>query len=266
MLKTLHTNVTLYPVHFNSSFTFVLLMRNIFSIVIAIIAFVFTNTQGISQESAVTEIKQDSMVLSDKKPHQDLFFIDLTWERLLGMPAGVEQKWYGRGVNLGLVYDYPFNKNGNVSAALGLGFQSHNYYLNSVVSRFDVGGINNSTFQVVGDTILSRGKISVNYVDVPFELRFRTNENSKGYRWKLGIGGKVGYLIQAHEKLINDQDIKIKTYDYPHISQWRYGLSARAGYGSIMLSAFYSLTPFFDAANSPSQQHALTIGVSIVPF
>lgn len=209
---------------------------------------------------------KDSTAQETKKPHQDLMYIDLTWERLLGMPDGVEQKWFGRGVNLGLMYDYPLNKNGNVSAAIGLGFQSHNYYLNSVVNRFDSGGVNYTEFRVVGDTILDRGKISVNYVDLPIEVRFRTDENSKGHRWKLALGGKVGYLLQAHEKLIDNQGIKIKTYDYPHITQWRYGVSARVGYGSIMLSAFYSLTPFFEPNNSVTQQNALTIGLSIVPF
>jgi len=192
--------------------------------------------------------------------------IGLTWDRLLNMPNGVQQKWYGRGVGVNLMYDYPFTKNGNVSGAIGLGFQSHNYYLNAVVNRFDSAGVNYSQFNVVGDTILDRGKISVNYVDLPIELRFRTNPNEKGYQWKFAVGGKVGYLIQAHEKLINAQGIKIKTYDYPHISQWRYGVSARVGYGSLMLSAFYSLTPFFESTNSNSQQNALTVGLTIVPF
>lgn len=223
--------------------------------------------QSLAQSDATeTPAAKDSVEQESKKPHQDLMYIDLTWERLLGMPNGVQQKWYGRGINFGLLYDYPLNKNGNVSAAIGLGFQSHNYYLNSVVSRYDSGGVNYSEFRVVGDTILDRGKISVNYVDIPIEVRFRTNENSKGYRWKFAVGGKVGYLLQAHEKLIDNQGIKIKTYDYPHITQWRYGVSARVGYGSLMLSAFYSLTPFFEPNNSTTQQNALTIGLSIVPF
>ncbi|MEX2596285.1 MAG: outer membrane beta-barrel protein [Salibacteraceae bacterium] len=229
-----------------------------------LVFFLFAPVIGLSQELKIdsNQVEEDN----NKRPHQDLLMIDLTWERLLGTPNGVEQKWYGRGINLGLLYDYPLNRNGNVSGAIGLGFQSHNYYLNSIVNRYDSGGVNYSAFNVVGDTILDRGKISVNYVDIPIEVRFRTNENPKGQRWKFAIGGKVGYLIQAHEKLINNQDIKVKTYDYPHISQWRYGVSARVGYGSVMLSAFYSLTPFFESGNSTSQQNALSIGISIVPF
>ena len=201
-----------------------------------------------------------------KPPHQDMLFVDLTWDYLTGLPAGVEQKWYGRGVNTGLVYDHPFNKDGSVSGAIGASFASHNYYLNAVVNRYDSNEVNYSEFQVVGDTILDRGKISINYIDVPLELRFRTKLNEKGMRWKFAVGGKVGYLVNVHEKLIDKDGIKIKTYNYPNVTQIRYGLSARAGYGAIMLSAFYSLSPFFEAANSTTNQQSFSVGISIVPF
>lgn len=216
--------------------------------------------QGVSES--------DTAQASDpaKKPHQDLLLIDLNWDRLVGLQPPMKEKWYGRGINVSLMYDYPFNKNGNVSGAIGAGFSSHNYYYNGTVQRFDVDGKSYSGFTPVPDTLRDRGKISVNYVDVPIEIRFRSNKNSKGYRWKGAVGGRVGYLIQAHEKTIDPDGIKLKTYDYPHISKIRYGVTARVGYGSIMLYGFYSLSTFFEQSNSFQRQNALSIGVSIVPF
>ncbi len=217
-------------------------------------------------QSPVASDADTSQTASAKKPHQDLLFVDLTWDHLLNTPSEVKQQWYGRGVNVGLVYDHPFTDNGSVSGAIGVSFASHNYYLNAIVNRFDSAETNYSEFKVVGDTILAKGKISVNYVDVPLELRFRGKENDKGLRWKFAVGGKVGYLVNVHEKIIDDQGIKIKTYNYPNVTELRYGLTARAGYGAIMVSAFYSLTPFFEPSNSLSKKHSFSVGVSIVPF
>jgi hypothetical protein len=223
---------------------------------------------GFSVVAQDLEVKADSVDNSEegKKLHQDMFMVDLNWDYMLGLPAGVTQKWYGRGISLGLLYDYPFTKSGSVSGAVGAGFASHNYYMNALVNRYVVDEVNYSEFMPVGDTIMKRGKMSVNYVDIPFELRFRLKEHASGMRWKFAVGGKVGYLINAHEKVINAENRKFKTYFYPDITQWRYGVSARAGYGSIMVSAFYSLSPFFEGANSVSQQNSLTLGISIVPF
>ncbi|MEQ9188766.1 MAG: outer membrane beta-barrel protein [Cryomorphaceae bacterium] len=223
------------------------------------------SVSAVAQDAST--IKKDSTEIgSNKRPHQDLLFVDLTWDYLFNLPADVKQKWYGRGISAGLVYDHPFNDEGTFSGAIGASIASHNYYLNAVVSRFDSAGTNYSEFKVVGDTILARGKISVNYVDVPIELRFRTKENDKGLRWKFALGGKVGYRINVHEKIINDKGIKIKTYDYPNVTEIRYGVTARAGYGAVMLSAYYSLSPFFDSANSFTDQNSFSIGLSIVPF
>jgi hypothetical protein len=239
------------------------IMLRVYGLVIVLVCL---STVGISQEDIVSDSAATAKMEEDKVKHQDLFYIDLNWDRLLGVSAPIEQKWFGRGISLGLLYDQPFNKNGNVSAAAGIGFTSHNYYMNAPATRFPGPNNGYTDFSIVGDSIYSRGKISANYFDVPVELRFRLNPDRHGNRWKLAIGGKVGYKIQVHEKIINNQDIKIKTYNYPHVTRLRYGVSGRVGYGSIMLSAFYSLTPFFDEDHSAGQYNTFTLGVTIVPF
>ncbi|HAQ71528.1 MAG TPA: hypothetical protein DCR48_11195 [Flavobacteriales bacterium] len=239
------------------------IMLRVYGLVLVLVCL---SNVGFSQKDPAIDSAAAEMVEEDKVKHQDLFYIDLNWDRLLGVSAPIEQKWFGRGIGLGLLYDQPLNKNGNVSVAAGVGFTSHNYYMNSVATRFNGPNNGYTDFSIVGDSVYTRGKISVNYVDIPFELRFRLNPDKNGNRWKLALGGKVGYKIQAHEKIINNQDIKIKTYDYPHITRLRYGLSGRVGYGSIMLSAFYSLTPFFDENHSINQYNTFTLGVTIVPF
>jgi hypothetical protein len=222
---------------------------------------VMLGARAFAQDTADTNKYDDG-----RKPHQDMFYVNLTWDYLNGLPGGVSQKWYGRGIDLGLLYDYPFTKSGSISGAVGAGFASHNYYLNALAVTNVSGDTSTATFLVPDDTLVSRSKLSLNYVDIPFELRFRLPKNEKGFGWKFAVGGRVGYLINAHEKIVSPQDIKIKTYHYPHITQWRYGVTARAGYGSVMLSAFYSLSPLFEPANSLSDQHALTVGLTIVPF
>ncbi len=254
------TDYKMHRVHLPTKIKIMLRVFGLFLVFVSISFFGFSQ-ENQSNDSTSVVAKDD-----DKAKRQDLFYIDLNWDRLLGINAPIEQKWFGRGISLGLLYDQPFNKNGNVSGAIGVGFTSHNYYMNGLATRFPGPDNGYTDFSIVGDSIYSRGKISANYVDIPVEFRFRTNPDRHGNRWKLAVGGKVGYKIQVHEKIINDQDIKIKTYDYPHVTRLRYGLSGRVGYGSIMLSAFYSLTPFFDENHSVNQYNTFTLGVTIVPF
>jgi len=231
-------------------------------------AFVFviigsTFSQADSSDIGMNNTPKDSVSNKNLKKRQDMLFIDLTWDYLIGMPSTVTQKWYGRGINAGLMYDQPLNNNNTVSLGIGAAIQSHNYYTDAVIIR---DSANISRFFVPGPTTKSRGKLVVNYVDVPFELRFRTKPNSKDLRWKFAFGGKFGYRINVYEKIIDDEDIKIKYYDYPNIAQWRYGVTTRIGYGAVMFSGFYSLSTLFTPNNSDGNINALSLGISIVPF
>ncbi|MEZ4721467.1 MAG: outer membrane beta-barrel protein [Flavobacteriales bacterium] len=200
----------------------------------------------------------------DKKPHQDMMLVDFNWDRLLGLNGPVKQKWYGRGISVALMYDYPLNRNGNYSIAIGGGFTSHNYYTNALVVKN--AALDVAEFQAQPSTIKDKGKISLNYLDVPVELRFRTNEDSREHRWKVAVGGRVGYRINVHEKIIDNNDFKTKLYYYPHTALFRYGPTLRFGYGAVMLTGYYSLSTFFQTGKGMKDMNALSIGLTISPF
>lgn len=237
-------------------------MRQLISILSFILLFVAI---GAAQETDTTSVKAE-MEEEEGVPHLDLMLIDLNWDYLIGNNKSLKQKWYGRGINVSLLYDHPFQKEGKVSGAFGVGFASHNYYLNSLVTRVDTALVSTSDFTQVPDSIIKSNKLSVNYVDIPVELRFRSAPNEEGNRWKFAVGAKVGYRLQVHEKTIDAQDVKIKTFAYPHITKWRYGATFRGGYGSVMFHAFYSISTLFEEQNTVTPYNALQLGVTITPF
>jgi hypothetical protein len=199
-----------------------------------------------------------------KKPHLDMLLVDLNWERLIGMNNSVNQKWFGRGIAVNLMYDYPLRRDGKVSFAIGGGFTSHNYYTDALVQKS--GGTQKVKFTKQPSSVKDGGKISLNYVDVPLELRFRTAEDNREHRWKLGVGAKVGYLLNIHEKTINGNGRKSKLYYYPHAAKFRYGPTLRVGYGAVLLTGFYSFSTFFQEGKSVNAINAFSLGLTISPF
>ncbi|GAB4376075.1 MAG: hypothetical protein Kow0075_02890 [Salibacteraceae bacterium] len=220
---------------------------------------------GLFGQTVPDSVLNKKPVSPDKVKRSDVLLIGFNSDRLLGLKKPVKQKWYGRGMDVSLMFDHPLVDGGRFSIAGGIGFATHNYYTNAFAVKID--SINKSTFVPEPDSsIRDKGKISVNYFDIPFELRYRSKPNTKGYSWKLFLGGRVGYLLDAHEKYFNAEGRKFKSYYYPHVSLFRYGVSARVGYGSVMLSAFYSISPFFEAPFALNRYNTLTIGLTIVPF
>lgn len=249
--------------------------RKIKYVLLVAVALLFVQL-SVAQDTTATmtsdvNMEEDEKPVAKPRKRQDFFYMDLNWDYLLNL-EDVEQKWFGRGLAFGGMYDLPFNKSGNASLGVGFGFASSNYYTNAAITRSDSGGISYSRFTVAdpedsSNTVTKdRGKLSLNYIEIPLELRFRTNPNKYGLRWKMAVGAKVGYLVNAHEKIFDTEKTKIKLYDYPNITQFRYGVTGRIGYGKIMLSGFYSLTPLFESGNSLTDINQLSIGISIIPY
>ena len=217
---------------------------------------------ALAQEEATTEDKKESKLPAKR----DLLMIEVTWERLLDTPDGVNQKVWSRGVNLGLFYDFAIGESG-LSFAAGAGFSSQNYFTNSQVVRSTDSTTGRTTSALVpfDDSFqYDRNKLSTNFVEVPVEFRFRTKKTEKRDQIKFAVGGKVGYLVNVHSKTVTSEG-KFKSFIFPDIRELRYGVSARAGYGRVSLSGFYSLTPLFED-NRGEEYIPISIGISIMPY
>lgn len=196
--------------------------------------------------------------------HRERLLVDLNWDRINGLNDPVKQRWYGRGMAASLLYDHALVEGGRVSAAIGLGVASHNYYTDGVVTKID--STNQVYFRAIDTDTRKRGNLSITYGDVPIELRFRSKPDARGDQWKAAIGARVGYKLAVHEKYVTATDQKFKTYYYPQVALFRYGATARVGYGALMLTAFYSISDLFDPGVGIVPMNTFTLGLTITPF
>jgi hypothetical protein len=203
-----------------------------------------------------------------------------------------------RGANAYGMRDIPIGKS-NFSFAIGAGISCHNLYSNGIPVRektFDSTEMifkytNKTVFQKIpkGGTIngteisYKNNKLTVVYIDIPVEIRFRTK--NEGQKFKFALGFKVGYMISSHTKyngndirynyhdnaatqgwdLLSDQKIKAKYYKVPNIESYRLGPTLRIGWGWVNLSAYYSLSSLFKKDKGPDM-YPISVGLTITPI
>jgi len=115
-----------------------------------------------------------------------------------------------------------------------------------------------------------KNKLTTCFLNVPLIFEFQTHkfdqEGEMNKNFHFGVGGTFGYRIGSHTKQvyeINGKTYKPKVYDQFHLSPFRYGLTARVGWGFINLFANYSLSNLFEKNEGP-EMYPLMVGVSIV--
>ena len=136
---------------------------------------------------------------------------------------------------------------------------------------------NNYSNQVVGlDTFLinsnvKKSNLSVNYVEIPLEIRFRTNYEYPKKGFNFSAGGKIGYMFNAHTRYKYRMEgetkfsTQIENFD---LSPFRYGVTGRVGYGIFNLFYYYSLNPLFQKDKGPlgDKSQPMIFGLSMTLF
>jgi hypothetical protein len=208
-------------------------------------------------------LAQEGTKAEDRNSHQDHMLIDFGYETFSSRPGFTDFQWYNNGLNIQLFYDQLFGQSG-FSGAVGVGFSTQSYYSNKQIRRDTTQSSLYSNWMDPSSTY-DKNKVSTSWVEVPVELRFRSKLDDWGYRWKFSVGGKVGFLIDTHDKLEDKNGVKYKTYYFPDMNNVRMGLIARAGYGKVNFSTFFSLTEFFIPGRGPEMKQ-ISIAISLVPF
>ncbi|HOU47273.1 MAG TPA: porin family protein [Chitinophagales bacterium] len=179
---------------------------------------------------------------------------------------------FNRGINVYFMYDVAFGKKKivkNFSIAPGIGVGSENYYFKNYKLTWHYDSL--TRFKPLGDSISSKNsKLNMTYIDIPIELRYRSEPNKKtGMSWKIAVGFKFGFLVGSKWKYkgedpnkgTNGESVTIKDIGVANMSKFRYGPTIRGGYGPVSIFAYYSVGSAFTTKGP--KMNPIVFGISI---
>ena len=247
-------------------------MKHLF-VIIALIAFM------------IPAMDADAQVLSENTKRKFTVGADIftdIWQYELDplyMPAKFSPRTINQGATVFFMYNMQLGESLSVLSA-GLAIRNQNMYTNSVIINIKSDTI---VYNLIEDLPTpgrekpldyNRSKINMTYLDLPIEFKYR---NKGGF--KLGVGFKVGYLIDSKQKYVGEwpvsfnftnQDVKFnkvkdKSKGINQLEKWAYGVTLRVGYKWISLYGYYQFSKIFEAGRGPSV-YPISVGLTITPF
>jgi len=231
------------------------------------IIFTLFTMQIVAQQSILNNFK---LTADDptRAERFDRIAIDIKLDQWLTPPKGIATRAYSIGVSAFLYKDMPLTKKSNIAFAFGIGLSSDNIHHNGVFTASTSSGHSYTSLTPYNNFKWNINKLTLNYIEVPLEFRFRTMNKSieerRKYNFRFYPGFKIGYLMGSHTKLVTD-NVKIKVYRVPNTLPYRYGPTLRIGFNKISFVAFYSLTSIFEDKKGV-ELNTFSIGVSWLRF
>ncbi|MFN2394073.1 MAG: outer membrane beta-barrel protein [Bacteroidales bacterium] len=195
---------------------------------------------------------------NSKMRPKDRLIVGLFTDIWSNLPDEMETKTINRGISIDYLQDFPISTS-NFSFAAGLGFTSRNLYSDHSYS-FDFNPINSE--------LDYKNKLSLNYLNIPVELRYRTRNTPHTFRIHAGV--KAGLLINAHTKYVGEltpggREISLKEGKLNNIENFLVGVHGRIGYGRVNLNTFINLTNIFEE-NNATDAGVFSVGLSFILF
>jgi hypothetical protein len=201
------------------------------------------------------------------KPSRDFVMFQITYENWAKTPDSVKIGGIGRGFNAYLCYDFPISKS-NFSFAAGIGVGTSNIYFDNQlpVLNSSASAIRFQNVDTTANTDLyKKSKLSMAYLEAPFELRFFANKENRNRGFKMAVGMRVGVLLGAHSKNKNTVpgvSITEKVNTKRYMQSWRFAPTARIGWGNFSVYGSYNLSPLFNNGQGP-EVYPYSIGICI---
>lgn len=180
----------------------------------------------------------------DSLYREDQFYIGVTYNTLVNRPTGISQNKFTPSFSLGILRDMPFNKNRTKSIAAGIGYSINNYNQNILIS--ETNGIieyNPTSSLISYDT----NKLTLHYLDIPVEFRWRTSTPESHKFWRIYTGFKFSYLVYDRSKYVDSQ-VTNKVTGNSDLNKFQYGTYLSVGYNTVNFYVYYGLNPIFKSA------------------
>jgi hypothetical protein len=248
-------------------------MKKLFTLSLAIFAFQFVQAQ-VSVTKPKTPIGGRPNIPSDLN-------IEFGFNQLNNRPENLDINFLGsRTFNVS--YQVPINilgENSGFTLNPGIGIGSDKIQFGGEQNLFinPTLGPESSRLQkvtdVYGATInLGRNNFSANYIEMPIDIRYHLNKNNYNKSFRISIGGKIGYLYEAHTKVSYENTTigsrKIKDSQNFGLEKIRYAVSLKAGSPGFYVWGNLYLNDMWQAGRGPFATEAsqISFGVAVAVF
>ena len=144
----------------------------------------------------------------------------------------------------------------------GICFEFNNYKFKS--NNYLTPKMDSVSFTESGDD-LKKNKLSATYAELPMMLEFVSNPCNPDHSFHLGVGGSIGYLLNAHTKRVLSDGGKIKEHDDFNLNTLRYGLTGTIGFGKVTFFVNYGISTFFRDGVAPLM-NPVSAGLVLIGF
>jgi len=148
-----------------------------------------------------------------------------------------------------------------VGLLTGLGLEFSNYFFDNDNTIHEMSDL------IVADSLdgnVSKSKLTTTYLRVPLILEVQFPNTIRAHRVFLSAGIVAGLKLGSHTKVVYKDDggkNKDKNRDDFNINPFRYGLTARLGFGNMSFFGDYYFSPLFVEDKGP-ELHPFTVGLS----
>jgi hypothetical protein len=148
-----------------------------------------------------------------------------------------------------------------VVTGMGISFNDYSFDLPVTMMKEDGYGMTIPVNISQEYSTVKKSKLHVNYLTAPLMLEIKTPLRMGSSRLYIGGGVIGGLYLGSHTKFKYHNKDKEKSKGNYNISQWKYDITGRIGFGDFCVFANYSMTSLFRENRGP-EIHPLLIGIS----
>lgn len=204
---------------------------------IKILLLCLISTMGVLAQNVETDFDAPDSLF-----REDQFYLNITYNTLQKVPDGLQQTKFSPGFSVGFLRDMPINASRTFAMAAGLGYSLSVYNQNLGIFESN----NTTTYEILNaeGVSVSKDKLSLHYVDLPVEFRWRNATPDNHRFWRVHLGVKLSYLVANQYKLVSTAGNLTNT-NLNDLSKFNYGLYLSTGWNTWNIYAYYGFNPIF---------------------
>ena len=195
----------------------------------------------------------------DSLYREDQFYLNFSFNNLQKSPSGLKQNKISPMVAFGFLRDMPINKNRTWSFAAGLGYSLN--VLND--NLFIDNSSGNMSYQVNTQISYDKNKLTLQYIDLPIEIRWRTSTFDSHEFWRIYTGMKLSYLVYNKYSFVSETE-RLSITKNSDLNRIQYGVYIAMGRNTWNFYAYYGLNPLFKSASiggEPIKMNSFNLGL-----